>query len=139
VTGDARQASVEHRLRTAEQAFQAVLALRQLDLRLDALSRLYFAAFHWMKALLSWENVEAKSHRGVHTLVGLHFIVPGRLEPAHQQTFSRLETWRDKADYQEGFTVDRELLDTEIAACEVLRDRILMLLSEAGFSRRSTP
>jgi uncharacterized protein (UPF0332 family) len=105
-----------------------------LGLYLDGLSRLYFAAFHWMKALLSWENVEAKSRRGVHSLIGLHFVVPGRLEPAHQQTFARLETWRDKADYQEGFTGDLTLLNREISACEALRDRILAMLSASGYS-----
>jgi uncharacterized protein (UPF0332 family) len=133
VTDAARKASTEHHLRAAAQALQAARALRDLGLHLDALSRLYFAAFHWMKALLAWENVEAKSHRGVHTLVGLHFVVPGRLEAEHQQTFSRLETWRDKADYQEGFSGDAKLLDEEITACERLRDRILELLSAAGY------
>ena len=133
MTDEARRLSVEFQLQAGEQALRAAEALQTLGLTLDALSRLYFAALHFMKALLAWAGIEAKSHRGVHSLVGLHFVAQGKLEPALQQTFSRLETWRDKADYQEGFVGDPALLAREIQACLQLRDRVLLALQESGY------
>ncbi len=101
----------------AAQAFRAAEALHQMGLTRDAFSRLYFASVHLMGTLLASAGIEARSHRGLHSLIGLHFVKTGRLEPRHQQTFARLETWRDAADYDRGFAADPALLDAELKAC----------------------
>lgn len=134
MTQVARKETVALDLANAEKALKAARALRDLGLVNDALSRLYFAAFFLVRALLSSEGVEAKSHRGVHSLIGLLFVKSGRLEKEHQQILSRLETWRNKADYERGFEEDPTLFDAEWQAALKLKSRIEELLRAGGFA-----
>ena len=63
-----------------DDALQAASALLQLGLHNDAVSRAYYAAFHYARALLLLEGLEPKTHRGVVALLLEHYESPGRLE-----------------------------------------------------------
>lgn len=132
MTSDARQEVIDAELASAGDALRAAEALRGLGLINDALSRLYFAAMHLTRALLATRGVEGKSHRGLISLLGLHYIKPGVLEPEYQHILGRLETWRDKADYERGFVATADLVDTELGACRKLEARVRELIRAAG-------
>lgn len=132
MTDDARQEAVAEELELGDRALQAALTLRKADLFHDALSRLYFAAFHWSRALLASAAIEAKTHQGVQSLLALHFIRPGRLGAEQQHTLSRLETWRGKADYARGFVPTASLFDAEAPRAESFRTEVIRLLREDG-------
>ncbi|MBI3182850.1 MAG: HEPN domain-containing protein [Myxococcales bacterium] len=134
MTANARQEAVTAELSLGRDALRAATALRDLGLVLDALSRLYFAAMHFSRALLAVDGIEVRSHRGLVSVLGLHFVKPGRLEPEYQQTLARLETWRDKADYERNFAADRSLLDREIESCLRLETRVVELVRDARLS-----
>lgn len=133
MTDEARRKVVAQELELAAKALRETELLRGAGLVRGALSRLYFAGLHLAKALLASDGLEARSHRGVKSLVWTTFVQAGRLEPAHQQTLARLETWRDEADYERGFAEDPDLLKAEVEATEKLRRRVLELLRAAGF------
>lgn len=128
MTEDAKRESVDEELALGDTALRAAEALAALALNHDALSRLYFAAFHWARALLASAGIEAKTHQGVQSLVGLHFVRTGRLEAEFQHTLSRLETWRTKADYTRGFVSDDALVARELDAARALRARLVALI-----------
>lgn len=134
MTESVRQDVITEDLERAAGAFRAAEALRDLGLIPDAFNRLYYAAFYLVRALLATEGVEAKSHRGVHSLLGLHFVKSGRLEAEHQQAFKRLDGWRDAADYERGFKEDPQLLRTELEAFAGLRGRVFELIRAEGFT-----
>jgi len=62
-------------------------------------SRAYYAAFHYARALLLTVGLEPKTHRGVVDLVVEHFERPGRLAPEIASALARLQTFRGLADY----------------------------------------
>lgn len=128
MTAAGRDEAVLEELSLGDQALAASEALSQLALNHDALSRLYFAVFHWARALLASEGIEAKTHHGVQTLLGQHFIRGGRLEAEYQHTIGRLETWRAKADYARGFIASKELVVEELSRAKVFRARVHELL-----------
>jgi uncharacterized protein (UPF0332 family) len=78
---------------------RAAEALLALGLTNDAVSRAYYAAFHYARALLLLEGLEPKTHRGVVALLGSHFEVTGRLEPGRVSELAALQTFRSIADY----------------------------------------
>lgn len=131
MTEEGRLEATSEELVLGDAALRAAQALAALDLNHDAMSRLYFAAFHWARALLASAGIEAKTHQGVQSMIGLHFIRTGKLLPAHQHTLSRLETWRTKADYTRGFVADRTLFDDEIVHARTLRAAIEALIEVA--------
>ncbi|MDI6765256.1 MAG: HEPN domain-containing protein [Bacteroidota bacterium] len=64
----------------------------------DAVSRLYYAIFHTMKALLLSEGSEPKTQEGALTLFAKHFVKTGVFAPQDSHTFSRLMKYREEAD-----------------------------------------
>ena len=128
MTDETQQESVSDELSLGDMALRAAEALASLALNHDALTRLYFAAFHWARALLASAGIEARTHQDVQSLVGLRFVRTGRLEPEFQHTLSRLETWRTKADYTRGFVADEPLITRELGEARALRARILELI-----------
>ena len=47
------------------------------------MSRAYYAALHVARALLLTEDIEPQTHAGVSAMLGMHFVVPGRLNAQH--------------------------------------------------------
>jgi HEPN domain-containing protein len=70
--------------------------LLKLGLLNDAVSRAYYAALHVARAVLVSEGVEPRSHAGISSMLGLHFVVPGLLAAEHGKELSRLEQFRVK-------------------------------------------
>jgi uncharacterized protein (UPF0332 family) len=88
-----------------ERSLRAARELVRVDLLNDAVSRAHYAAFHFARALLLTEDVEPRSHGGVGSMVGLHFIVSGRLDPERAKDLARLEQFRTEADYNRFFVL----------------------------------
>jgi len=98
--------NAENRRRNAEAEMQrAAEALGEARLLCDAerwagaVSRGYYALFHAVKALLVSQGLEAKTHQGVETLFGQHFIKAGLVEREWAAHFVRLQRYREQADY----------------------------------------
>jgi len=73
MTDEDRRAAVALELRHASSALAAARLLRDAALYNDALSRLYYALFHTMTALLLTEGVEPRRHRSLPGLLGAKF------------------------------------------------------------------
>ena len=129
MTDEGRADVIAEELALGDAALRAAEALAQLALYHDALSRLYFAAFHWTRALLASAGVETKTHQGANSMLGVHFVRTGRVDAEHQRTLSRLETWRGKADYTRGFVADATLVTAELDAARRLRQCVGALVA----------
>lgn len=77
---------------------EALLAAQSCSWGMAA-NRLYYALFHATTALLVNDGIEVGSHRGVKAKLGQHYILTGKMSVEHSQFLSRMETLRDKADY----------------------------------------
>ena len=66
----------------------------------QAVTRMYFAAFHAAQGLLAVHGIDAATHEGVQRLIGLHFIVPGLLPKEAGRALSSLLARRHEADYR---------------------------------------
>ena len=99
MTPDNRHANVAEEMARGHETFRAAEALFKLGLFNDAVSRAYYAAYHWAKALLLTKGMESKTHRGVVQLVGLHFVREGLLPPEAATLLSQLEDAREMGDY----------------------------------------
>jgi uncharacterized protein (UPF0332 family) len=64
-----------------------------------AVSRAYYAAFHWASALLVLKGFEPRTHRGVIQLLQLHYVETGDLDSTAAVAIGQLETYRELSDY----------------------------------------
>ena len=134
MTDENRRSNVAQELASARRLRDSADRIAQVGELEAATTRLYFAALHAVKAVLLTEGIEAKSHRGIHPLLVLHFGRPGLLPDWVGPTFSQLETERDLADYVAMYTVPPERWEDRRAACDRLLLEIERFLRERGFN-----
>jgi len=115
VTGDnARENALEERAR-GDEALAAARHLLDGTFYSDAVSRAYYAAFHWARALLVSRGIEPRTHRGTIQLIVLHFVKEGHLAESDAATLAHLETYRELSDYNAAASFTRAQAEEEIA------------------------
>jgi uncharacterized protein (UPF0332 family) len=80
----------------------------------DALSRVYYTAFHFAAALLLTEGVEPRPRSRVPGLLLSHLGEAG-FTASDAVRVAYLRTYRDMAEYERAFDATRELVDAALA------------------------
>lgn len=124
MTSDGRQAAGSEEMSRAEEELKGADALLTAGLVRIALTRAYFAAFHAARALLFAEGLEPRSHRGALHLFNVHFVRSGRFEPPTSRLLSRLQRFREEADYSEDFVIDGAGAKEELEAARAFVQRV---------------
>lgn len=134
-----KKINIEEELERSNQSRQAarLLALADGNLINDAISRLYYFAFHAVRALLLTKGLQPKSHEGAVNLLSRHFVkekvLPGRV--AH--ILSRLLKYREQADYSSSYVFAREDFEQFQAEAEELFSTIVEYLKQEGHMGRA--
>jgi uncharacterized protein (UPF0332 family) len=87
---------------------EAQEGLRETELLLQsgylraAVSRLYYACFHAVEALLWTEGLESKKHAGIRSLFEQHWVASGKLPREMGKFYHHLLDSRLEADYYHG-------------------------------------
>lgn len=92
---------IQARIKKSESSIQAAEVLIQQALHLEAGNKIYYAAFHMVKALLATKDLDAKTHSGVKTLFSEHFVNTGLVSREYGSFFSDLEGTRSDFDYND--------------------------------------
>ena len=96
--------------RFLEQA-EMVREMQQWDL---AANRYYYACFHAVQALFIHNGLASKTHTGMLSQFGLHFIKTGIIEDRLGGFLTRMEQLREKGDYNCVFSINEDELSTII-------------------------
>jgi uncharacterized protein len=112
-----------------DDALRAAEALLGLGLHNDAVSRAYYAAFHYGRALLLLEGLEPKSHRGVFAPLERHFEATGRLSAQALSRLARLQTFRGMADYDASDRLHETRATEEVASAREFVEEARRVLS----------
>ena len=134
MTGPNREENANAEMRRAEETLRAADALLTLGMWNDAVNRAYYVAFHAACALLVRLGQQARSHRGVHSLVTKHLITPGLLAAEHLTRLAKLEERRSVADYRA-----LEQIDEGQARALVTEARVFLEAARALLGSLSAP
>jgi len=134
MSDDDRRAGVALELRHAASALAAAHLLREAGLYNDALSRLYYALFRTMTALLLTEGVEARRHRSLPGLLGTKFAASGLLGASDIALVSRSATYRDLADYERTWEATLSVADAALQEIEPMMARVRAHLVAEGWT-----
>ena len=124
MTTEGRRESAAAELELADEELRVAEHLREVGHPRIALTRVYFAVFHAVRARLYAEGLEPRSHEGVQHLWSVHFVRPGLYEAATSRLLSRLQKFREEADYARAFVADEAGAREEIEAARGLVERI---------------
>jgi len=102
-------------LARARRMLEAADLLRANGFHEDAVSRAYYAVFHAAAALLATIGRTVRTHDGLRSAIGQHFIRTGQLEPRFARVLARIAADRNDADYDAvsvfGEVESRDVLD----------------------------
>lgn len=76
-----------------------------------AVNRLYYAVYYAASALMLDNNIDSSTHAGIKSMLGLHFIKTGRLEPKYGRIYQQLFENRQSGDYEDFVYCDKELYE----------------------------
>jgi uncharacterized protein (UPF0332 family) len=124
VTDEGRRESAADELARAVEELRAARQLLDGRLPRIALTRIYFAVFHALRARLFADDFSPRTHAGVQHLFNLHFIRTGRYPAGWSRLVARLQKFREEADYALAFVIDAAGADEELAAASELVTRI---------------
>lgn len=94
-----------------------------------AANRYYYACFHAIHALFVEQGIMTRTHDGLNTLFGLHFVKKGLVDSRFGSFISKMESLRTKADYDVVYDVSKEDLTEMQPMARELVELIIKMLS----------
>jgi uncharacterized protein (UPF0332 family) len=105
-----KKALIQYRLSRAKETLGEVRDLEEHGHWNAAISRLYYACFYAVSALILTRDFQAKSHAGVRHLFGLHFVKEGVISRESGKFYSDLFDLRQLGDYDDFTEFNKETL-----------------------------
>lgn len=93
-------------------------------------NRLFYSVFHAVNALFMADGIKSVSHKGTTSQFGKFYVLTGKFRKEDGILYSRLQTMREKADYQNVFTLNEEDGLKLIEEAGYLRDKIISKIKE---------
>lgn len=112
----------------ADEALKSVGLLIDGECYRDAMSRLYYAVFHYTRALLATKELNPKSHQGALHLFSQHFVKSGIVKLEAGRILARQQKFRSESDYNVEFRFDRDSIEQEYEDARKFRDICLTLI-----------
>lgn len=105
--------NMEQAVRTADMGYWDLVA-----------NRLYYAVFHAVNAMLLIDGIKTGTHKGTSVQFGKSYVLSGVFSRKDGVLYGQLQTMRERADYQNVFTLEEEDGRKLIESAEELRKRI---------------
>ena len=105
---ESRNALVLYRLNRAKDTMEEVSLLEENGYFNTAVTRLYYACFYAVEALLLKHRIQAQTHSGVKAMFGLHFVSTGKIPIHIGKTLSTLYEKRQSSDYEDFAFYDQQ-------------------------------
>ncbi len=99
---------IDYKLLRATDALTAAAGMINQKLWLDALSKIYYAAFYVVSALLINMKLNPKTHGGAKSLFHKEFILTGIVDKEFGRLYDTLLAKRFEADYEDFAIIDEE-------------------------------
>ncbi len=116
MTGDSKKKNIAIERERGDGSLRSAEVLLRESLYADAVSRAYYAAFHYARALLLTLGEEPVTHAGVERLLHRDLVRNGTLAPDVARILGRLMKNRLDADYTSEVVFTREAAQEEIDA-----------------------
>ena len=119
-----RNTIVSLEINKARSTYDDAEVLVNLNRLSSAASRLYYAVFHAVSALLIHDGHAVKSHKGAFVAFCQHYIYTGSLPQEMGRLLSQLETMRENSDYNCVYEVTRAEITDRLIPAKIMIDSI---------------
>ena len=121
---------VKASLKRAEKALRAAKILLEHEEIEDSASRIYYAMFHAIKALLYSKGIKSKTHKGTITLFGEHIVRKGILDEKFADVIRKAFDLRQKSNYEIYAKLDKKTVKDLIGKAEKLIEKVKKIVEK---------
>ncbi len=119
MTDENRRANIAIEVARGDASLESAEILLSAGKLADAVSRAYYGAFHYARALLLMLGEEPVTHAGLERLLHRDLVRTGMLDPDIARLFARLQKMRQDADYTSEFVFTANGTREEVnASCQ---------------------
>ena len=101
-----RDAIVMYRLQRAKETLTEAIGNAEMSFWHSAANRLYYACYYAVSGLLIKNGFIARTHGGVFSLLGLHFVTTGIISKEQNKLYRNLLNLRQGGDYDDWFNIE---------------------------------
>lgn len=127
-----RKDIVAYRLSRSHNALKEVDYLVKGGFYSSAVSRLYYACYYAVVALLIAHKIETQTHGGVKTMLSYHFVKTNKLESRQAKTFFELFDLRHSNDYDDFSLCDKETIEATLPLAKEFIAAVEVLIGTSG-------
>lgn len=100
---------INYRIDKSKEILKEVEFLLDNEFANAAVSRMYYACYHAISALLFSHGIETKTHKGLRQQFGRHFVLSGLIPIKNASIFTEIADRRHESDYDDfmNFSIER--------------------------------
>ena len=100
---------IDYRVEKSNEILKEISFLLDNNFANAAVSRMYYACYHSISALLYSHGIETKTHKGLRQQFGRNFVQTGIIPINVARVFTEIADRRHESDYDDfmNFTIDR--------------------------------
>ncbi|MCB9871250.1 MAG: HEPN domain-containing protein [Planctomycetes bacterium] len=132
MTDPARRRNIADALARAQQALAVADAALGIGSAADAISRAYYAALHYLRALMFARGFDPRTHAGAQHLFNQHFVKSGLFPARTNRLLAALQKQRELADYDPATIFDSADVEQQIADARSFGSSVVDLLRREG-------
>lgn len=123
-----RRIIVDREIEKSFANYQQAIIMREHEQWDAAANRLYYSVFHAINSLLVHDKHEVRTHHGLGMLFRQTYIKTGILQEEHSDTFTLLQTMREKSDYNCSFDATQGLIEPLFIPSKKMIDTIAEII-----------
>lgn len=128
LTPEERDSIISYRTERALSTLQESKIVMEAGLWNLAVNRFYYSIFYAALALLQSEGISTTTHKGVWSMIHLHYVKTGKLSKEDGSLMGKLFTMRHTGDYDDIFDWNEEDAKEFLPLTEALLKKMLSLL-----------
>ena len=119
---------INYKQQKAAQSIKEAKLLMENGLNDTAISRLYYAAFYAINALLAINGFNPKTHSGTKSMFNKEFILTGKINKRYSDFYSFLMAKRFEADYDDFVFIDENKIQSLVDETEEFVETVNALI-----------
>jgi len=101
---------IKYRLNKAKESLEEAQVMANMNHWQTCISRLYYACFYAVIALLLKHDLSSPKHSGVRSLFNKEFISTEIIPKKHGELYNLLFKYRQQSDYEDFFSIDENIV-----------------------------
>ena len=131
LSDEERSTIVALELEKAKRTFAEAEMLKLGEFWNGVASRLYYAVFHAVNALLIHDRHQVNTHNGSNAMFSLHYVKTGILDAEYGRLYNQLQTMRKESDYNCAYDVGIDELQQRLKPAKQLIEDIEKLVNSS--------